>query len=373
MRLTKTPLDEDLRFAGRPPRYVRWQRHWEDLLVVLRALEGLVAAEFPLVEGLKELSYDAPRHGQRYVLYWLAHDIEEGASISQAVGSQSYFFPPIAVDLVRAGEESGKLKSALTSLANEIERGLALRLRVAYVGSYLVWILIVESVLIVGLASSAAPLLVEIIQEFGLREDPSLAYWAAMENQWGMVLAVTALPVCWVMMQRSKLTGGFLHSTAMATSSLLPGVRRWHRKRHLADACTILGLLTGAGIPLHRALRSAAEANLYRPCRVLLGYLADEVEGGTSLTDALARPGLDAPSSFRNLLRLADSSGEVPAAFSQLAELYELQLQRRGHLLIEFGAPLCLIGIGFIVFFFYSRLFFTLLELTNLGFIYPVG
>ncbi len=369
----KTVDDRSLQFSGRPPRYVRWQRHWEDLLAVLRAMEGLVDSEFPLVEGLKELSYDAPRHGQRYVLYWMANDIESGASVSQAVGSQSHFFPAITVELVRAGEESGNLKSALTSLVRELERGLALRLRVAHVGFYLVWILIVEAVLVVGLASSAAPLLADIIQSFGLQEDPSLAYWAALQNQWGLVLAVVALPVCWVMMQRSKLTGGFLHSAALATSSLLPGVRRWYRKRHLADACTILGLLTGAGIPLHRALRSAAEANLYRPCRVLLGNLADGVEGGTSLSDALARSGQDAPESFRNLLRLADSSGEVPAAFSQLADLYELQLHRRGHLLIEFGAPLCLMGIGLVVFFFYSQLFFTLLELTNLGIVYVAG
>ncbi len=373
MTLRKNQADGNHPFSERPPRYVRWQRHWEDLLAVLRAMEGLVDGGFPLVEGLKELSHDAPRYGQRYVLHWLAHDMETGASVSQALGSQSRFFPPIAVDLVRAGEDGGNLKAALTSLADEVARGLAFRLRVAQVGSYLVMILIVEAVLIVGLASTAAPLLVNISASFGVGPDRSLAYWVALQNQWGLIIAVMSLPVCWVLMQRSKLTGGIFHGIGMAVSSLLPGVRRWHRKRHLADACTILGLLTAAGVPLHRALRSAAEANLYRPCRVLLSRLADDIEGGTSLSDALARSGHDSPKSFRNLLRLAGASGEVPAAFSQLAELYALQLQRRGHLLVEFGAPMCLIVIGLVVFFFYSQLFFALLHLTNLGIIYPVG
>lgn len=373
MTFRKNQTDEYHPFSGGAPRYVRWQRHWEDLLAVLRAMEGLVDGGFPLVEGLKELSHDAPRYGQRYVLHWLAHDMEAGASLSQAVGSQSRFFLPVAVDLIRAGEDAGNLKAALARLADEVARSLAFRLRVAHVGSYLVMILIVEAVLIVGLASSAAPLLVNITASFGVRPDRSFAYWVALQNQWSLVLAVMALPVCWVLMQRSKLTGGISHSLGMAVSSLLPGVRRWHRKRHLADACTILGLLTAAGVPLHRALRSAAEANLYRPCRVLLSHLADDIEGGVSLSDALARSEHDTPRSFRNLLRLAESSGDVPSAFSQLAELYALQLQRRGHLLVEFGAPLCLISIGLVVFFFYSRLFFALLHLTNLGIIYPVG
>ncbi|MCF6287560.1 MAG: type II secretion system F family protein [Candidatus Hydrogenedentes bacterium] len=350
--------------SGKPPRYFRWQRHWCDLIAAHHSLHGLVDSNLPLAEGLLQLSQDAPRRSLRYTFYWLHRDLSEGNALYRAMGNQPNIFPHFCVDMIRAGEESGDLEGALANLLRELDSSFQFRREVAGNGMYLTNLLVYEAVIILGLAKFVLPQFQQIWGSFGRDLVPPMGFLISMQGFWICALALLSLPVLWLAWQYSVLRNGFLRDCFLRVESVFPMSRMRHIKRYMADACTMISMLTGAGIALHVALRSAAEATPSVLCQRVLYRIADRLEEGESLRDSLDIERRVVPRSMRSLLGLAEASGHVPEGFRQIADLYQIQARRGAHLLLEIGAPLVLCAMGGLVFIWYSAVFFSVIDLS---------
>jgi type IV pilus assembly protein PilC len=102
-------------------------------------------------------------------------------------------------------------------------------------------------------------------------------------------------------------------------SSALSGLIQWCR------ACKH-GL--GAGLPLVRVFQLQAKKGPHA-LRDLARRLAERLENGESLEDALELEGPQLPTLFRQLTAVGERTGHLPEMFAELADYYELQ-QRLG-------------------------------------------
>ena len=82
-----------------------------------RQLAMLVSANTPLVEAVQAVERQTPPGKFRDALTDITARLEQGASLSDAMGFHPEVFDPVARSLVRAGESGGKLKDLLTRLA----------------------------------------------------------------------------------------------------------------------------------------------------------------------------------------------------------------------------------------------------------------
>lgn len=359
-------LKSNSKYEGRPPRYFRWQRHWIDLIAVHQALRGLVEARLPLAEGLLQLSDDDAPRTLCYTFYWLHDDIASGSTLARAMANQANFFPPFCVEMIRAGEESGKLEEALEALVARLEASLELRHRTATHGYYIGNLLLVETFFMGFILTFVMPQFRQIFASFGRSLNPFARFFMDMPGAEVVLISPFFIMLFWVMFQYSSLKNGFLYRTATNAIGNIPGFARLHRKRYLGDACAMIALLTRGGRPLHTALRAAGETSPSLYVTQLLFALADDVEEGTSLAGALRRHQNRIPRSMQALLSLSESSGNLPEGFDQLADFYLMNTRRSAHLLIEYGAPLALCLVGLIVSLFYLGLFLAVINLSTL-------
>ena len=124
----------------------------EEINVMTRQLATLLGAGIPLIQALTSLVDQTGNTALKKVIAQIRESVNEGHTLTQALGEHSKLFPAIHVNMVRAGEASGSLDVVLEKLADfgEKQEVLKGRLRaaliypifMAFIGSGILFVLI---------------------------------------------------------------------------------------------------------------------------------------------------------------------------------------------------------------------------------------
>lgn len=355
--------------SWRGPRYIYWQWHWNALLLVLEEIEGLILANAPLAEGLLALSHDAPNWKFRELFLVLHEDVAGGFALHEALRRRPQFFPAYCADAVRAGEESGRLAEVLHDLQQDLSGRLSLRRRTEQVGSYLFYVIIMEAWIILGILQFVMPQFIEIFSSFG-RGPGFLMRLLDTATDWYVphlvLLLAIAVPILWLVTQATALQGAPLPRLLQYLGMKIPIARGVLVQRNLAQGSAIAALLVEAGLPLHEAFRAAGNSDLAAPCQRAFTTLAQRIEQGSSLRDALQQQSGEFPKSFCGLVALGENSGQVPEALRQVTVLYQVRALRNAGLSLDIGGPLLVCATGCAVFVVYFAFFQWILALPSL-------
>ncbi len=362
-------ISDSSRMTSAPPaapgRYYRWLSHWRDLLAATRALRELVDARLPLAQGLHQLSQDAPRPALRHSLYWLHRELSGGMTLCQAMENQPDFFPPFYVKLIEAGENGGQLAEVLADLEVELQEQLTFRRRVASINLYLTITLFSQLLLVVTILTFVSPQITDLTYQFG-GSPPAALQWANTLHACGLTLALLGgaifLPLFWIALEFSRLRGGRLSQDWARIVPWIPLVGPAQRRGQLAAACAILGRLLRAGVPLPQAIRITSTSALPKSCSGPFARLATAVEGGEDVGVALNHDFAFFPATFRALVALGVSSGQLPEALQQASTLYRSQSVHKVRMALEMGAPLLIVLNGLLVFLVYGAFFITIMS-----------
>lgn len=99
--------------------------------------------------------------------------------------------------------------------------------------------------------------------------------------------------------------------------------RRGISQRHIASMTRNLGDLLAGGLPLHRALKTMQEDEDSGRMYTVLSSLSDEIQGGASLSTALAtRSDIFGPF-YRSMVRAGEVSGRLAEVLARLADFLD--------------------------------------------------
>src|SRR3989338_6408361 len=101
-----------------------------EIVVLSRQLATLFEAKVPVLETFKVLASEAEKPVLKKHLIGIIEDIEGGISMSQAMARHPIIFSNFYINMVRSGEESGKLYEIFAYLADYLERSYELTAKV---------------------------------------------------------------------------------------------------------------------------------------------------------------------------------------------------------------------------------------------------
>ena len=111
------------------------RRDQVEVVAFVRELATLLTAGIPLLSALHTLARQHRRRLQA-VIQHLADRVAAGESLAQAMGREPAHFDELAVSIVRVGESTGSLETALKRLADFKEKAIGFRSRVAAALTY---------------------------------------------------------------------------------------------------------------------------------------------------------------------------------------------------------------------------------------------
>lgn len=336
------------------------------LAVLTRQMAGLVASGLPLERALAALTDEAEDERQRHLLATLRAEVNAGSTFARALGQHPREFSPVYTAVIAAGEQSGALGAVLDNLADDLEARETLKGKLIGASLYPAIVSLVAVVIVLFLVTYVVPQVASVFagskRALPFLTVAMLGLSSAVRN-WGWLGAlVLGGGIGGLVMARRQEA---LRLRMDAAWLRLPLVGRLSRGYNAARFAATLAMLAGAGVPILKALQTAAETLNNRAMRADALDALVLVREGSPLASALAGkkrfPGL-----LAMFARLGEQTGQLPVMLQRAAQQLGNEVQRRAMQLATILEPLLIVGMGGVVMLIVLAVLMPIIQLNQL-------
>ncbi|MFP8779412.1 type II secretion system inner membrane protein GspF [Hydrogenophaga sp. RWCD_12] len=336
------------------------------LAVWTRQLAGLVSSGLPLERALSALSEEAEKDEQRRLVASLRAEVNAGASFATALMQHPREFSPIYTGVIAAGEQSGQLGTVLERLADDLETREALKNKLIGASLYPAIVTLVAIVIVIFLVSYVVPQVAGVFagskRALPFLTVAMLAISSFVRSYgWVMLGLVIAAGASVVLARRNDA----LRLRMDAAWLRLPLVGRLARGYNAARFAGTLAMLSGAGVPILRALQTAAETLSNRAMRADALDALVLVREGAPLASALASK-KRFPPLVAMFARLGEQTGQLPVMLQRAAAQLGAEVQRRAMHMATILEPLLIVVMGAVVMLIVLAVLMPIIQLNQL-------
>jgi general secretion pathway protein F len=335
------------------------------LAVWTRQLASLVGAGLPLERALGALADEADTPRQRDLVSTLRAEVNGGAPFARALSQYPREFAAVYVAVVGAGEQSGQLGRVLEQLADDLQAQQTLRNKLWAAGLYPAIVSGVALLIVLFLLSWVVPQVAQVFAS-NQRVLPWLTRFMlglSEAVQQGGLWALVLLGLGGVA-GRLALRQPSTRLAFDAAWLQLPWIGRLARGYNSARFAGTLAMLSGAGVPILKALQAAADtlsnAALRRDAEEALVLVRE----GAPLAAALGQhPRF--PRLLSMFARLGEQTGTLPVMLQRAAHQLSDEVQRRALQLATVLEPLLIVAMGGLVMLIVLAVMLPILELNQ--------
>ncbi len=336
------------------------------LAVWTRQMAGLVASGLPLERALGALTDEADDERQRHLLATLRAEVNAGSTFARALQQHPREFSDVYTAVIAAGEQSGALGAVLDNLADDLEARETLKGKLIGASLYPAIVSLVAVVIVLFLVTYVVPQVASVFagskRSLPFLTVAMLAISDAVRH-WGWLggLLLVAGGIGVVLGRRN----GALRLRMDAAWLRLPLVGRLARGYNAARFAATLAMLAAAGVPILKALQTAADTLHNRAMRADALDALVLVREGSPLASALAGkkrfPGL-----LAMFARLGEQTGQLPVMLQRAAQQLGNEVQRRALQLATILEPLLIVAMGGVVMLIVLAVLMPIIQLNQL-------
>jgi type IV pilus assembly protein PilC len=335
-----------------------------ELMIFTKKFATMVQAGLPIMKTLKMLEEQTENQNFRRIVKDIYDTVETGTPLSDAFERHPKIFDNIFVNILRAGESSGKLTTFLYKLVEQIEKSEKIRRKVKGAMMYPIIVLCVAISVILVMMIKVVPVFQEMFSSMG-----------------GQLPAPTQLIINISEFLRDPMRGGVLFFLVGATFVGLKmlimrniGIQyKFHKfllkipligdvitKSTLAKMAMIEGNLSAAGVPVLEALGIVKNSINNLIFKDVLKAVQTGISSGKTLSGLFAESEY-IPPTFAQMLAVGEETGKMDDMFEATAHYYEEEFDIVVDRLTEMLEPIMIvfmgITIGFIIVAMYMPIF----------------
>lgn len=328
----------------------------------LSELATLYAAGVPLLRILSVLIYSQKNKHFKNVIQTIRLDIERGESLHRAFRHHPQVFDELTCNLVESGEAAGELDKVLFNITQTQERREQLNTQIKTALAYPLFVIVVALLVWIGLLIGVVPVFEGIYKNSG-KSLPWLTQVLIdssrfIRTQWTWLFVGAALMLLLFRRPRSLRWQYFKDSIKRRLpvfGELMSTA--WH-----AQFARTLGLLYGAGVPLHEALSVSARTVPSLAMRDAIAAGTQDVLQGHSLSLSMSQHDIF-ESNLIQRIQIGEESGTLTTMLTQHAEHNEFLVDQTIKRLSSLIEPLLVLFIGVIVAVMVIALYWPILNL----------
>ncbi|MBL7649896.1 MAG: type II secretion system F family protein [Candidatus Hydrogenedentes bacterium] len=317
------------------------------------------------------------------VLVSLQRSINQGCSLSEAMGKLPRFFPAELVSQVAMAERTGNLEVILDNFSTETVKKWTAQRDFSRVLNY-VWIgLSIQAGVIAFLAVKVFSVFEEILMELhvplgsahtvpGLPVPlPSIEDIFAIANFFSVHRYHVAM-ICWLAglwlvlrpWRRRRVWSSRVESTFLLS---IPGLRGMVARQNLASIAFQLNQYLLAGVPLEHALDVVSRGGLHPLYARWVAQVRKRILNGSTLREACSHDAraVPVPGSFIAMVAMGETHGRLEETLAYLAEQYQAGVERRKKFLRSCVLPMGVFLMGYIVLGLETALFQAMVDMAD--------
>ncbi len=311
-----------------------------------RQASALFEAQVPAVKTFSLLADNVANRVLRTILQTVAQDIQGGVPISQAMAKHPSAFSNFYVNMIRAGEESGKLTDTFLFLADYLERQYELISKTRNALIYPIFVIVAFVAVMILMLVLVIPRLSEVILETG-QEIPFYTKVVIGISQffvdYGLILLVAVIIGFFVFWRSSKSAKGKMRIDAMKIS--IPYFGDLYRKMYLSRIADNMETMIGAGIPIVRTLEITGEVVDNKVYQSIMKDALEDVKAGNAISDAFQKH-KEIPAIMVQMVKVGEETGALGSILKTLARFYKREVNNAVDTLIGLIEPALIIALG---------------------------
>lgn len=326
-----------------------------DLVLLSRQIATLFEAQVSALRVFRLLAEQAEKPFLRQTLVEISDDLQGGTSISKALEKHPKVFTDFYVNMVRSGEESGKLDQTFLYLADYIDRSYELGAKAKNALIYPAFIMFTFVAVMTLMLTFVIPKIGVILQDSGQQLPVYTQIILAMSAflvDYGIFLLIALIAGGFFMFRYVQTPAGQVAWSHFKFS--IPYVGALYQKLYLSRVADNMNVMLSSGISAVRALEITANVVEDKVYEAILHEAIEAVKGGAPLSQTLARYSPDQiPGIFVQMLQIGEETGEMGNILDRLAKFYSREVNGAVDTLVSLIEPILIValalGVGFLL------------------------
>jgi type IV pilus assembly protein PilC len=307
----------------------------KEIAMASRQIATLLEAHVPALKTFRLLANESENPLINKKFTEISDDIQNGVSISDALYKHPSVFSDFYVNMVRGGEESGKLAETFIALADHLERSYELMSKARGALIYPAFIIFTFVVVMVKLSE----IITQSGQDVPFYTKIVMAASSILINYglFVIVLFVGGIFVLW------RYTRG---TTFLAHAKLwVPGVGNLYRMLYLSRISDNMHTMLSNGISMVRSLEITAKVVDNEIYQNILTKALDEVKAGAPLSKTLeGHP--EIPNVMIQMIKVGEETGELGNILDKLSLFYQREVNTAINTVIAMIEPIMIVALG---------------------------
>lgn len=320
-----------------------------DLMLFARQMYALTKAGIPIVRALRGLADSSRNPAMVTALTDVIDSLNAGRDLAGSLAKHPAIFPPLFVNVVRVGENSGKLDEAFQRLHQYLSFDKFTRDQIGSALRYPVIVLVAVAVAIGVVMGMVVPKFSKIFAAFGSQLPAPTRVIIAVSNftveYWWVVLGVLVAAGLGARAWLATDAGRYAWDRAKLRLPVLGGIILRATLARFARAFT---MTSRAGVPLLESLSLISHAVQNEYVGAHVRSMREFIERGDALSRAAAATGLFTPLVLQ-MLAVGEETGRVDEMMDEMADFYDRDVQNDVENLGTLMEPILIIVVGGVV------------------------
>ena len=318
----------------------------KDVVIMSRQISTLFEAQVSALKAFNLLATNTENQALVRVLNNVSEDIQSGLSISMSLAKHPDVFSDFYVNMVKSGEESGKLTQVFSYLADYLDRQYQLTSKTKNALIYPSFVMGVFFIVMVMMFVFIVPKLAVMIKESGQVVPVSTAvvmWFSDFLIKYGLFLIVAIVIFALYVYRLTKTEKGQKYLDTLKIQT--PVFKNIYSKLYLSRIADNMDTMLSSGIPIIRAIEITSAVVGNRVFEDILKESMEAVKSGSSFSDALARHP-EIPAIMAGMVRVGEETGSMGSILKTLGHFYNREVNDAVDTMVSLIEPMMIVALG---------------------------
>src|SRR5690606_22450249 len=322
----------------------------QDFVIYCRQFATLIRAGVSIVQSTQILAMQSESKALKRILSNIESDLRTGISFSDAAAKHPKIFPPIFINMVRAGEATGNLDDTLDRLAKYLENQFDLKKKIQSTMAYPVVLLAIMVLVVIFLMVSIVPTFTAMFAQMGA-DLPGITLFMiglskGIQKWWWLgILLIIALIIAFRFFMKNNQKFNYTVHALLLKSPIFGNLLQ---KEAIARMSRTLSFLVSSSVPILQSLDIVAKVVGNPVLSKVILEARSALETGRRLSDPFSKSWL-IPPLVTQMLAIGEETGSLDFMLEKIADFYEAEVNRTVDTLKSLIEPIMIVLLAGII------------------------
>jgi len=298
----------------------------KDISIFARLMSTMINAGLPILRSLRIIVKQTENPHLAEILQEIAKMVEEGYSLSYAMGQHPKVFNTLITSLIKSGEESGSLDIVLERIAYDLEREMEIRQNVQAGIRYPVIILVASGMIVALVMVFVVPQFVQIFRDMNATMPLPTRILISISNVLtrGLPFVIAAIFIFWLISKYLSNFPAWLRFLDKVKLKI-PVFGYLLRRIALSRFARTFAILLKSGVPIIKALTVVEDTVGNAVIEHAVGKAKISIKEGERISYPLEETG-EFPPMVIDMIAVGEETGSLDDMLQKISDFYDREV-----------------------------------------------